>query len=420
MQAAQDRQKSYADRKRKPMEFEVGDRVMLKVSPWKGVVRFGKRGKLNPRYVRPFKVLAKVWKVSYRLELPQELSSVHHTFHFVEEPVEIMEREIKRLKRSRIPLVKVRWNSRRGPKFTWEREDSFKQKYPQLFTNRASSSTTREYQLVYTDSEPGPVGGFWGADDEERPRESTGGQPPVPQDEHEFLAVEQHLPPIDSPTTESPGYVTESDLEEDPEEDDANDEDEDEEDEEEEEHLAPADSTVIPADEPVFPPEGTEPGAPLLRDDIPESEQHPRKEVCIFFTSRLNMRSEESSTADLPGGIRDTWVDRRKASPDDSTLSVGMSSTLEVGILLSRRHLWMVERRPNASPRGCSFDRIESGDLIRASEPSRSCVMNMRGPISRHTRHNYSRRWALESSDGMRRGDGADMADLSCWHCEVA
>ncbi|GJW43286.1 putative reverse transcriptase domain-containing protein [Tanacetum coccineum] len=81
MQAAQDRQKSYADRKRKPMEFEVGDRVMLKVSPWKGVVRFGKRGKLNPRYVGPFKVLAKVGKVAYKLELPQELSRVHHTFH---------------------------------------------------------------------------------------------------------------------------------------------------------------------------------------------------------------------------------------------------------------------------------------------------------------------------------------------------
>ncbi|GJS93192.1 putative reverse transcriptase domain-containing protein [Tanacetum coccineum] len=145
MQAAQDRQKSYADRKRKPMEFEVGDRVMLKVSPWKGVVRFGKRGKLNPRYVRPFKVLAKVRKVTYKLELPQELSRVHHTFHvsnlkkfyvdeplimplegihvddklqFMEEPVKIIEREIKRLKRSRIPLVKVRWNSRRGPEFT--------------------------------------------------------------------------------------------------------------------------------------------------------------------------------------------------------------------------------------------------------------------------------------------------------------
>ncbi|GJW44018.1 putative reverse transcriptase domain-containing protein, partial [Tanacetum coccineum] len=155
MQAAQDRQKSYADRKRKPMEFEIGDRVMLKVSPWKGVVRFGKRGKLNPRYVGPFKVLAKVGKVAYRLELPQELSRVHHTFHvsnlkkcyadepmvmplegihvddklqFVEEPVEIMEREIKRLKRSRIPLVKVRWNSRRGPEFTWEQNIPDKKK----------------------------------------------------------------------------------------------------------------------------------------------------------------------------------------------------------------------------------------------------------------------------------------------------
>ncbi|GKE85689.1 putative reverse transcriptase domain-containing protein, partial [Tanacetum coccineum] len=135
IQAAQDRQKSYANLKRKPMEFEVWDMVMLKVSPWKGVVRFGKWGKLNPRYVGPFKVLAKVGKVAYRLELLQELSRVHHTFHvsnlkkcyadeplamplegihvddklrFVEELVEIMEREIKRLKRSQIPLVKVR------------------------------------------------------------------------------------------------------------------------------------------------------------------------------------------------------------------------------------------------------------------------------------------------------------------------
>nr|GFA68430.1 putative reverse transcriptase domain-containing protein [Tanacetum cinerariifolium] len=151
------------------MEFEIGDRVMLKVSSWKGVVRFGKRSKLNPRYVGPFKVLAKVGKVSYKVELPQELSRVHHTFHvsnlkkcysdeplvmpldgvhiddtlqFVEEPVEIMEREIKRLKQSQIPLVKVHWNSRRGLEFTWEREDSFKKKYPHLFTNRTSSSTT--------------------------------------------------------------------------------------------------------------------------------------------------------------------------------------------------------------------------------------------------------------------------------------
>ncbi|GJW81608.1 putative reverse transcriptase domain-containing protein [Tanacetum coccineum] len=369
MQAAQDRQKSYADRKRKPMEFEVGDRVMLKVSPWKGVVRFGKRGKLNPRYVGPFRVLAKVGKVAYRLELPQELSRVHHTFHvsnlkkcyadeplvmplegihvddklqFVEEPVEIMEREIKRLKRSRIPLVKVRWNSRRGPEFTWEREDSFKKKYPHLFTNRASSSTTRSIRHE----------SLGGADDEEI---SEGGiprvivlgydglpiqpvappspdyipgpedpqTPPVPQDEderepmfvqahdpdyvpepiypeyipledeHEFPAEEQPLPPVDSPTAESPGYVTESDPEEDPEEyeddetedgpvdypmdggDDGDDDDDDSSgddadgEDEEEEHLAPADSAiVVPVDEPVFPPEGTEPVIPPPSTDI--------------------------------------------------------------------------------------------------------------------------------------------------------
>ncbi|GJR59396.1 putative reverse transcriptase domain-containing protein [Tanacetum coccineum] len=117
MQAARNRQKSYVDLKRKPMEFQVGDRVMLKVSPWKGVVHFGKRGKLKPRYVGPFKVLEKVGSIAYKLEFPQELSRVHNTFHvsnlkkcysdeplsvpleglhvddklrFVEEPVEIM------------------------------------------------------------------------------------------------------------------------------------------------------------------------------------------------------------------------------------------------------------------------------------------------------------------------------------------
>ncbi|GJS22763.1 putative reverse transcriptase domain-containing protein [Tanacetum coccineum] len=159
---------SYADLRRKPLEFQVGDRVMLKVSPWKGFVHFGKRGKLNPRYIGPFKVLAKVGTVAYRLELPQQLSRVHSKFHvsnlkkclfdeplavpldeihiddklrFIEEPVEIMDREVKMLNQSCIPIIKVRWNSRRGPEFTWERKDQFRDKYPHLFTKVAPSTS---------------------------------------------------------------------------------------------------------------------------------------------------------------------------------------------------------------------------------------------------------------------------------------
>ncbi|GJQ89667.1 putative reverse transcriptase domain-containing protein [Tanacetum coccineum] len=168
IQAARDRQKSYADLKHKLMEFQVGDRVMHKVSPWKGVVRFGIQWKLNPGYVGPFKVLEKVRSVAYKLELPQKLSRVYNTFHvsnlkkcysdeplavpleglhvddklrFVEEPIEIMDQEVKQLKQSHIPIVKVRWNSRRGPEFTWEREDQFQKKYPHLFTKLVPSSS---------------------------------------------------------------------------------------------------------------------------------------------------------------------------------------------------------------------------------------------------------------------------------------
>ncbi|GKF05076.1 putative reverse transcriptase domain-containing protein [Tanacetum coccineum] len=135
------------------------------VSPWKGVVRFGKKGKLAPRFVRPFKIIEKVGPVAYRLDLPEELNDVHETFHvsnlkkylvdptlqvpldeiqvdaklnFVEEPVEILEREFKKLKRSRIAIVKVRWNLKRSPEFTWEREDQMKLKYPHLFSDVSS------------------------------------------------------------------------------------------------------------------------------------------------------------------------------------------------------------------------------------------------------------------------------------------
>ncbi|GJZ95668.1 putative reverse transcriptase domain-containing protein [Tanacetum coccineum] len=150
LKTARSRQKSYADKRRKPLEFQVGDRVLLKVSPWKGVVRFGKKGKLAPRYVGPFEIVECVGPVAYRLKLPLELCCVHDTFHvsnlkkflaepdvqvpldeieidenlhFVEEPIEIVERDVKKLKRIRIPLVKVCWNSRQGAEYTWEHED---------------------------------------------------------------------------------------------------------------------------------------------------------------------------------------------------------------------------------------------------------------------------------------------------------
>ncbi|KAJ9539019.1 hypothetical protein OSB04_031752 [Centaurea solstitialis] len=168
LKAARDRQKSYADNRRKPLEFQIGDRVLLKVSPWKGLIRFGKKGKLSPRFIGPFKILERIGPVAYRLDLPSELSSIHDTFHVsnlkkclskeivilplgeiqideqllaAEKPIEILEREIKQLRRSKIPIVKVRWNSRHGPEFTWEREAFMKDNYPHLFTKNPCGSS---------------------------------------------------------------------------------------------------------------------------------------------------------------------------------------------------------------------------------------------------------------------------------------
>ncbi|GJU69619.1 hypothetical protein Tco_1255878 [Tanacetum coccineum] len=156
---------SRLERRRKPLEFSVGDYVLLKVSPWKGVVRFGKKGKLAPRFVGPFEITERIGPVAYKLRLPKKLNGVHETFHvsnlkkcladltqqvpldeiqfdtklkFVEEPMEILKREFKKLKQSRIAIVKVRWNLKRGPEFTWEREDQMKLKYPHLFSSYTS------------------------------------------------------------------------------------------------------------------------------------------------------------------------------------------------------------------------------------------------------------------------------------------
>nr|GEY08818.1 putative reverse transcriptase domain-containing protein [Tanacetum cinerariifolium] len=149
----------------KPLEFIVGDYVLLKVSPWKAVVRFGKKEKLAPRFVGPFEIIERIGPVAYRLRFPEELNGVHDTFYvsnlkkcladptlqvpldeiqvdvtlnFMKEPTEILEREFKKLKRSRIAIVKVQWNSKRGPEFTWEREDHMRLKYSNLFSSVSS------------------------------------------------------------------------------------------------------------------------------------------------------------------------------------------------------------------------------------------------------------------------------------------
>ncbi|KAI3682967.1 hypothetical protein L1987_83381 [Smallanthus sonchifolius] len=160
MKAIQDRQKSYADKRRRPIEFDVGDSVMLKVSPWKGIIRFRKRGKLSPRFVGPFRIMARVGEVAYRLELPDELSGIHPTFHvshlrkcladesahvpltdievdnslnYIEEPVAILDRKEKRLRNKIIQLVKVQWKHRKGSEATWEMEKEMRESYPHLF-----------------------------------------------------------------------------------------------------------------------------------------------------------------------------------------------------------------------------------------------------------------------------------------------
>ncbi|KAL0544951.1 hypothetical protein IC582_020081 [Cucumis melo] len=160
MHTAQSRQKSYADVRRKDLEFEIGDKVFLKVAPMRGVVRFERRGKLSPRFVGPFEILERIGPVAYRLALPPSLSTVHDVFHvsmlrkyvpdpshvvdyepleidenlsYVEQPVEVLAREVKTLRNRQIPLVKVLWRNHRVEEATWEREDDMRSRYPELF-----------------------------------------------------------------------------------------------------------------------------------------------------------------------------------------------------------------------------------------------------------------------------------------------
>ncbi|KAL0462209.1 UNVERIFIED_CONTAM: hypothetical protein Slati_0108500 [Sesamum latifolium] len=136
LKAAQDRQKSYVDKHRREMEYEVGDKVFLKVSPWKGILRFGRQGKLSPRYIGPYEIIERIGSLAYRLALPMELSQIHDVFHvsmlrryrsdpshvirepeieiseeltYMEEPTEILDRSVRKLRNKEIPMVKVRW-----------------------------------------------------------------------------------------------------------------------------------------------------------------------------------------------------------------------------------------------------------------------------------------------------------------------
>ncbi|KAA3480029.1 DNA/RNA polymerases superfamily protein [Gossypium australe] len=160
LKEASDRQKSYADLKRKDIEFAVGHKVFLKVSPWKKLLRFGRKGKLSPRFIGPYRVLKRVGPIAYQLELPSELSQIHNVFHvsmlgryrsdpshvvpveeievkpdlsFEEEPVEILDRDVKVLRRKTVPLVKVLWQNYGFEEATWEPEEAMRQQYPHLF-----------------------------------------------------------------------------------------------------------------------------------------------------------------------------------------------------------------------------------------------------------------------------------------------
>ncbi|XP_022871066.1 uncharacterized protein LOC111390278, partial [Olea europaea var. sylvestris] len=158
LMSSQDRQKSYVDKRRKDLAFNVGDKVFLKVAPMKGVLRFGKKGKLRPRFIGPFEILQKVGNAAYRIALPSELSAVHDVFHvsmlrqyvsnpshvvsyqpldikqnmtYEEKPVAILDRRIQQLRTKEIPLVRVQWRNHNVEESTWEREEEIKTKYPE-------------------------------------------------------------------------------------------------------------------------------------------------------------------------------------------------------------------------------------------------------------------------------------------------
>ena len=165
--AAQSRQKSYADNRHRDLEFQIGDWVFLKVSPMRGVMRFGRKGKLSPRYIGPYQIVRRIGKVAYELDLPSYLEAVHPVFHvsmlrkcigdpsrvfpvddiqvteelsYEEKPVAILDRQVRRLRTKDVASVKVLWQNNNREEMTWEAEDEIKNKYPYLFPVPAGNS----------------------------------------------------------------------------------------------------------------------------------------------------------------------------------------------------------------------------------------------------------------------------------------
>ena len=160
MQTAQSRQKNYADIRRRPLEFQVGDHVFLKVSPTKGVKRFEIKGKLSPRYIGPFEILGRVGNVAYRLTLPSALEGVHNVFHvsmlrkcladpdqvvelepqylekdlsYAEHPIKILDAQDRKLRNKTLRFLKVQWSRHTLEEATWELEEQLKKNFPALF-----------------------------------------------------------------------------------------------------------------------------------------------------------------------------------------------------------------------------------------------------------------------------------------------
>ncbi|XP_075494743.1 uncharacterized protein LOC142532307 [Primulina tabacum] len=160
MRTAQSRQKSYADKRRRDLEFAVGDHVFVKVAPMKGVMRFGKKGKLSPRFIGPFEILDRVGTLAYRVALPPNLAGVHNVFHvsmlrkymanpshvlnfeplqltpnlsYEERPVQILDRQEKKLRNKLVKRVKVKWLNHSEEEATWESESEMRERYPELF-----------------------------------------------------------------------------------------------------------------------------------------------------------------------------------------------------------------------------------------------------------------------------------------------